>query len=135
MTLKFGSMYDPEFPKGWNFVYFHGAAETVIAATCANGAPDLVGGACSRDSMEDGVYPCTVYEQPAKLFLWTHGEAEAIVSEGTDGAYPKALIPGRADSVLWLRRVAARHGLICLDTDTEALAYAQRVFEAKQSYI
>ena len=135
MNLMFGSMYDPAFSLGWNFVYFHGNAEEVVSGKISAGPPDLVAGVCARDSLVDGVYPCTVYEQPAKLFLWTHGEAEAIVSADTAGCYPHALIQGNADSVLWLKKVVARHGLICLDTDTESLAYAQRMFEQKQSHL
>ena len=135
MHLIFGSMYDPAFTLGWNFVYFHGAAEEVVSGKIAAGPPDLVGGNVPRDSVADGVHACLVYEQPAKLFVWNSGTAEAIVSEDTPGAHAQALLPGRADSVLWLKTVVARHGLICLDTDTEALAYAQRVFAAKQSHI
>lgn len=135
--LLFGSMYDPRFTQsyGWSFVYFHHAAEEVVQAHIDSGAPDLVASPVTRDSIPDGVHPCTVYEHPATLFLWTHGESEAIVAPNTAGAYEREFLPGLADSVVWLKKVVARHGLICLDNDQAALEYARRMYDAKQAHI
>jgi len=145
LALQFGAGKDPKFPHFWNFVYFHMQAEEVAGDEWNNKlspdspewcAPDLVGATVSRDSLADGVYEGVLYRVPVTLFLWTTGTAEALVHEGTPGAVRKELIPGNPESSLWVKEVAARHGLIVCTTDDEvAFNYAEKQYNEKARHL
>jgi len=122
--------------KGWPFVYFHGELETFIGAqTDGHGEfhpPDLVSSEKARDDVADGVYDVEIYGQPAKLFLWSCGPRDFVITN------PMAEDAPKIESVrlgMALHKKIYRTGLVVSATDARSIAYAQGLFAKKAEAI
>lgn len=119
--MKFYSAADKAGEFFWSYVYFHNAAEAIaddnrVRLNLEYEPPDLVRSDSPRDSVEDGVYDGSLYEEPVKVFIWTSGMGKFIRQSG---------IVARP----------VRHGLILLASDTDSIAYAQEKFQKKSSIL
>lgn len=97
----------------WPWIYAHGEAEDLCDRNQGEEwmAPDIIGSMDGSvyDIKQDGEVPCTVYGEPAILFIWS------------DGRF--------GDGKRW------PHGLVCLKSDTKSCEYARKAMLEKRLVI
>lgn len=91
----------------WSFVYAHGAAQDLVE-THGGWPPDIISSKSNMrvEDVDEGIYTCTVYDEPATVWLWN----------------------ARLERHF-------KKGLVCLDSDKKSCRYAQKCFDQKHSII
>lgn len=127
--MKFVARDDKASQYSWHSVYFHYECEDYVNSVYNKNvsdeewcAPDLVGGLQPMDEVEDGVYDCMVYNEPAKLFIWTDKELSLVFRFGGGKPDRKA-------------REFIRRGLIVFPGDEKAMKYAQQKMLERATFL
>jgi len=108
LMINFISHDEPEANGSrWPFVYAHGAAQDLVEE---NGGwpPDIISSISNMrvEDVDAGVYTCTVYDEPATMWLWSARLEQHF-----------------------------KKGLVCLDSDEKSCKYAQECFDQNLSMI
>lgn len=120
-SIKLGSECDPSFVYTWLRVYFHGAAESLIAEIIEeygwHCSPDIVAGNVDPDSVGDNRIYVDVYGKRGYVFIWTTGYSDTLFPDGT------------------VRPTLLRAGLVVLENDDKSYEYAERKYEQHSSIL
>lgn len=101
----------------WYWCYFHGKCEDHVNNQVNQNeeeywcAPDLISGNISCENLEPGIYEVSVYDAPAKCFLWEFRDSLEQPTKHT------------------------KRALVVFESDIHSYEYAKKCYEERKDHV